>query len=178
MKRLNDQVFVADERIVRVGANEVEHLKRAAGSNARLRARLCAHLNTNDPLHEMLIVLDRDTYVQPHSHGDKSESFHVIDGTLDVVVFTEHGEIQDVVEMGPIGSGRHFYYRLADPTFHTVVPRSPQVVIHETTNGPFDPHDTQFAQWAPAEGEREAVSLYLNELRQRIDRFVDRRPAA
>ncbi len=178
-KQLNDQVFVADEPIVRVGAATIAELKAVAASNDRRRARLCVHRSNEDPLHEMLIVLDRATYVQPHRHRNKSESFHVVDGTLDVVIFTEAGDIEDVIEMGPFGGGRHFYYRLADAAYHTVVPRSDQAVIHETTNGPFDPAESEFAAWAPSEtAGDDGAACYVSELQRRIDDFVARRRAA
>ncbi len=147
-----DEVIVATGGIVRVRPEDVAVVVRMGTTNARRRARLCAHPGPDDPLHEMLIVLGRDTYIRPHRHAAKAESFHVIEGELDVVVFHDDGAVREVIRMGPYGSGLAFFYRIMEPCYHAVVVNTPHVLFHETTNGPFNRADTDFAAWAPAEG--------------------------
>ena len=113
----------------------------------------------------MLICLARETYIRPHRHAGKSESFHMIDGELDVVLFHDDGAIREVIRMGPYQSRQPFFYRLMEPCFHTVLVSTPHAVFHETTNGPFDPADTEFASWAPAEGDE--AEEYQSRLRLR-----------
>jgi cupin fold WbuC family metalloprotein len=163
-RAVNDEVFVATGGVVRVTAADVATVKAKGTTNARRRARLCAHPDPDDALHEMLIVLDRGTYVRPHRHAGKSESFHVIEGELDVVLFTANGVVCDVVRMGPYGSGRAFYYRLMEPCYHTVLVGTPHALFHETTNGPFRRDDTEFAPWSPAEDEP-GVAAFVERLR-------------
>ena len=43
IRKINDEVYVADEPIVRVGAREIAFLKEKALLSARKRARICAH---------------------------------------------------------------------------------------------------------------------------------------
>jgi hypothetical protein len=64
------------------------------------------------------------------------------------------------------------YYRLNTSTFHTVLVRSPTFVVHETTLGPFDTGDTEFAPWAPKESETEKIAVFL----ERIERELTDRP--
>jgi cupin fold WbuC family metalloprotein len=158
-RQINDEVIVAEGGIVQVRAADVAFLAERARQNTRRRARLCAHPDARDRLHEMLIVLDRETYIRPHRHAGKSESFHIIEGELDVVIFHDDGSVRDVVSMGPFGSGRAFYYRLMENCFHTVLIRTPFALFHETTNGPFNRSDTEFAAWSPAEGEPQAQAF-------------------
>lgn len=167
-RRINDEVYVADEPVVKVARDGVETLKQLAGRTVRRRVRLCAHRQTEDALHEMLIVLQRGTYVRPHRHLNKSESFHVVEGALTVVLFTDAGEIRETIRMGNYASGREFYYRLAEPAYHTVLLESEQAVIHETTNGPFNRLETQFAPWSAAEEDAAGVARYQAELRERL----------
>jgi cupin fold WbuC family metalloprotein len=169
-RRIRDEVFVADEPVVKVARDAIETLKCLAGGTARRRVRLCAHRQTADTLHEMLIVLHRGTYVRPHRHVNKSESFHIIEGTLMVVLFSDQGAIREVIPMGSYTSGRHFYYRLAKPTYHTVLLETEQAVIHETTNGPFNPHETEFAPWSPAENDAVEAARYQAELLDSVER--------
>lgn len=162
--RINDEVFVAAHEIVRLDAGAIEFLKAQALGNERGRARICAHKHSTDSLHEMLIGMRQDTYIRPHRHSKKVESFHLIDGAADIVILDEAGEIDDVIELGP---DRDFFYRLETPRYHTVIINSPVFVVHEVTNGPFDPTQTDFASFSPAEGKKESKS-YMGELRARV----------
>ena len=167
-KLISDEVLYPDEAIVLVDRADVDRLKDIAATKTRQRVRLCAHRGSDDLLHEMLIVHARDTYVPPHKHPGKSESFHVIDGQVDVVLFAEDGAIDTVMRMGDFRSGLPFYYRIADPIYHTLLIRSETLVFHETTNGPFLRADTAFAPWAPDERDAAAVAAYVAALEQRI----------
>src|SRR5438552_15050670 len=100
LKAVNEEVLYADEPIVKVDESDIELLKKKAGGNHRKRIRLCAHHDIQDKLHEMIIVLGNDTYIRPHRHIDKVESFHIIQGLVDVVIFDQEGSILEVVQMG------------------------------------------------------------------------------
>lgn len=146
-----DEVYRSRGSITLVTADNIAFLKSRAASNPRRRVRLCAHPDSEDRLHEMLIVHAQAAYVPPHKHLNKSESFHIIEGLLTVFLFNDEGVVEKVIPMGEIGSGRVFYYRLSTSFYHTVWPESEFVVFHEVTNGPFERKDTINASWAPAE---------------------------
>ena len=95
LRRINDEVFVASGPIVRLGSEDVDFLKRQAGLNARGRARICAHGDNEDAIHEMVIAISSSSYIRPHRHIGKSESFHIVDGSVDVVMFDNDGGITD-----------------------------------------------------------------------------------
>ena len=162
--KLNDEVLYSADRIVRVSQEDIEFLKSAARKNKRERIRLCGHRSTDDTVHEMLIVHTRATYVRPHKHFGKSESFHVIEGTADIVVFDDLGSVVDVVPMGLGGTGRNFFYRLSEPAFHTLLITSDYFVFHETTSGPFKREETHFAPWAPDEADETSVRKFVDGL--------------
>jgi cupin fold WbuC family metalloprotein len=164
IRATSDEVFLATGGIVQVRAEDVALVKQKGTTNARKRARLCAHPGPDDKLHEMLIVLDRGTYIRPHRHGGKAESFHIIEGELDVVIFRDDGAIREVVRMGPYSSGKAFYYRIMEPCYHSVLIHTPYALFHETTNGPFNRGDTEFAPWSPAEGEP-GVAAFVEKIR-------------
>ena len=169
MREVGEEVFYADGPITRVGRSDIAALKARAATNRRRRARVCTHPDTADGLHEMLIVHSRGAYVPPHRHVGKSESFHMIEGELDVVIFENDGAVKEIISLAAPSANRAddkpFYYRLSESYFHTVVPRSDVVVFHETTNGPFRREDTDFAAWAPAENDApEEQSAYIARL--------------
>ena len=167
LRRINDEVFYADAGIVRIGAAEMDFLRARASESPRGRARICAHLDPADGLHEMLIALSRDGYVRPHRHVGREESFHAVDGEADVVIFDETGRIEHVIHMG-IGEDDTRIYRLNAPRFHTVLVRTPCFIVHEVTRGPFDPHGTVFAPWAPPEGDLAGIAAFLAKVDSRL----------
>jgi cupin fold WbuC family metalloprotein len=166
------EVLYSLDRIVTVDATVVDDLKRDAAKNPRRRIRLCAHRGVDDRLHEMIIVHTRDTYVRPHRHTGKSESFHVIDGLVDVVVFDDRGEIEEIIPMGPFSSGRTFFYRIADPLYHTLLIRSDVLVFHEATTGPFRREETSFAPWSPDESDPAAVASFMTSVNERCKKYL------
>jgi cupin fold WbuC family metalloprotein len=146
-------VFHSTDDIAEVGADWFERLKRHAFEADMKRARLCLHHSLDDPLHEMIIVFHWDALIRPHRHRNKSESFHVIFGELDILLFDEHGQLVRIVNMGDAESGKTPIYRLSAPLWHTVLIRSEYAAIHEVTNGPFRVEENEFAPWAPEEPE-------------------------
>jgi cupin fold WbuC family metalloprotein len=160
LQQIGDGLFLSTENIVCVGPKHTEFLKAQAWTSTRKRARICAHRDNDDELHEMLIAISKDSYIRPHRHRAKIESFHVIEGVVDVVIFTDSGTVLDVIELGDNVSGRYYYYRLPKGIFHTLIVRSEFLVVHEVTNGPFRSIETEHAPFAPAECQLEAVEAY------------------
>jgi cupin fold WbuC family metalloprotein len=175
LRKVSDEVFVASEQIVRLGSEEIDFLKKQAVANPRKRARICAHSGNDDAIHEMVIAISSSSYVRPHKHIGKSESFHVIDGSVDVVMFDDDGAIADVIELGGLNSGRNFYYRLSESRFHMPLSRTDMLIIHEVTNGPFNRNQTIFAPFAPPEDDIGRAEKYLSEVSAAVShRFKSR----
>lgn len=168
IKKSNTEVLVANEKIVKLQAVFIDTLKKRALGNIRKRIRLCAHPNTNDPIHEMFIVHTKGVYIKPHKHLNKIESLHVIEGLADVVFFDEKGQITDVINMGDYLSELEFYFRIEKPIYHTMLVKSKYFIFHEVTNGPFNNSDTVFAPWSPDEKDNLGVKIFLKALSQKI----------
>lgn len=172
MRLVNDEVGYATDAIPRIDRADIQALVRQALASPRQRMRVCTHRSPEDGLHEMLIVHTKDTYVRPHKHVGKSESFHVIEGDMDVVVFDPAGGVADVIRLGDYRSGRTFYYRMHEPLFHTLLIRSDVVIFHEITDGPFRPSDTVFAGWEPPPDDVAAREAYRRRLDAEISGFM------
>src|SRR5438105_3076541 len=99
MRPESPEVYYSESPTVTVAARDIAELRRIANANPRLRSRLCAHPQPGATLHEMLIVHHRDVYVRPHMHVGKSESLHLIEGSVMVVLFNDAGSIRDVLDM-------------------------------------------------------------------------------
>jgi len=171
LEKKSDEVFVALDPIVKWGDEEIAFVKRTALASPRKRARICAHKSNDDALHEMIIAIAASSYIHPHRHIDKAESFHIIEGEVDVAVFDEAGAVVDVIELGGPGTGRRFYYRLSHSAFHTLLIRTDYLVVHEVTNGPFTPERTLFAPFAPSEKQEQAAREYMKRVAQQVEEF-------
>src|SRR5579864_1112978 len=132
----NSEIYQAQSNIVKINSQDISKLKNTVLETKNKRVRICAHQNSDDVLHEMLIVIAKSSYVRPHKHINKSESFHMIEGQLDVIIFDDEGNILEIIPMGNPASGENFFYRLSTDHFHSLVIKSDFVVFHETTNGP------------------------------------------
>ena len=164
----NSEVLYSKDALTIAEYSDIEKLKLLSTFNPRKRIRLCTHRNQMDLLHEMIIVHEKSAYVRPHKHLTKSESTHIIEGLVDVVLFDDEGRIAQIIEMGGYASGKPFFYRMAEPIFHTLIIRSDVLVFHETTNGPFDKKTTIFAPWAPEDADLNSVAEFMNELEERV----------
>jgi cupin fold WbuC family metalloprotein len=168
------ELFIADGPIATIGADEIAMLREAAGRAPKKRARINAHPHGGDALHEMIIAIDRSSYIRPHKHPGKSEAFHIVEGAVDIVVFDDTGEIIRIVPLAAKGLAdgpSAFYYRMSEPFFHTLIIRSDLLVVHEITNGPFRPEATMFADFAPPDSDTAAAARYQGDLERRAAAF-------
>jgi cupin fold WbuC family metalloprotein len=172
LERINDEIFVAKESIVSFGDEESSFLKSQAMRSPRRRARICAHKSNGDALHEMLIAISSQSYIHPHKHVAKSESFHIVEGSVDVIIFDDVGAITNIIKLGAPGSGRSYFYRLSEARFHTLIIHSDILVVHEVTNGPFDREQTILAPFAPLERDESAARDYIKYLFGEVAKFV------
>ena len=149
---------------LQIGDAEIEVVKAAARANSMGRARINAHPSLASDTHEMMIAFVRGSYVRPHRHTKKRESFHVIHGCLEALTFDDRGKVTDRVELGTYGSGLPFYFRSESNDWHSFVVRSDIAIVHETTQGPFEPGESDFPAWAPDPSDVVAVRDFLSRL--------------
>ena len=146
-------VFHNTDDVAVIDSTWCDKLKNYAFRAKMKRARLCLHHSDGASLHEMLIVFHRDAIIRPHRHTSKTESYHMIFGELDIVLFDDNGMANSLISMGSFTSGKPYVYRINTPVWHSVIIRSEYAGIHEVTNGPFRIEESEFAPWAPEQLE-------------------------
>jgi cupin fold WbuC family metalloprotein len=161
IKSIQPDVLACKSSLCKVTPEIVEDLKIKASNSPRKRSRLCAHTKDTDRIHEMLIVLNKETYIVPHKHLNKTESLHVVEGEADVIIFDDNGLIQKRIPLAPYHLKKVFYYRLSKSLYHSLIVKSSYFVFCETTNGPFNSEGTIYAKWAPSEkSDPETINKY------------------
>jgi len=141
----------------------LEELAAKAVASPRGRAHYNIHTSAADPVQRFLVVAGADSYFRPHRHATRSELAWLVRGRVDVLTFDDNGR---VTARHSVGEGTDcMAYETPQGTWHTLVPGATGGVFLEVKEGPYDPATTsEFAAWAPAEGER-AVPAFLAWLR-------------
>jgi cupin fold WbuC family metalloprotein len=165
-------VWAAADDPVAIAAGDLAFLGARLPDAAAGRVRLCAHADPALPLHEMFILLSDRSYIRPHAHPGKAESLLVLEGEAEAVFFDDDGGVTGVVGLGDYASGGTFYYRVDAPVYHTLLLRTPRLLFHEATTGPFRREETRFAPWAPPDDAGEAeLGRYRNRLAEAVARY-------
>ena len=157
LTKISDGIYGCKGGLKRLGPNEISIIFEELKTNTKGRVRICTHNTTNDILQEMFIAISSKSYIRPHLHITKSESFYIVKGEVDVILFQEDGRIREVLRLGDFGTNKPFYCRFEPQTFHTLVIRSEYLILHEVTSGPFLQSQTVFADFSPAEDEPHSV---------------------
>jgi len=160
----NEVIFNCEDLFV-LDTQRIGLLKEAARNNPRKTMRICLHQDTDDLLHQMVIVHSQGNYVRPHRHPAKTESFHIIEGSLILCIFDESGLLTEQILLGERNG--ILVARIAKNIYHTVVPVSDLVVFHEITNGPFTgAGDSEFPAWAAEADDTEGIQEFFKMIRR------------
>ena len=166
IKPENSEVFYINDSNVMLEKKDFEQLYWDALNSKRHRARYCAHKNKESVLHEMFEIFMQETYLRPLKQVQKSYSYHIIQGCVDIYLFSEHGEVIGIISLGDFQSGKPFYFCAPENVYRTLVTTSEFVLYHEVTTGPFKKEDTLFAPWAPAENDLSEIDDFLSRLKE------------
>jgi len=133
-----------------------------AENSPRLRMNHNFHSGPTDNPHRFLNVLLRGTYIRPHRHFQppKSESFLVLEGVAEVIIFDDQGAITARYSLGAESpQGRVWGIDIPPGLWHTILARTARVVCYEVKPGPWEPgSDKEYAPWAAAEDDSDAMA--------------------
>ncbi len=162
LKKLTTEAYQADpeDGITHFGASEVDFMSVAAGASPRQRCRILCHPDKDSKLHSMLVAYKRQTYLRPNRHYGKDESVLLVKGNCYVAFFDDFGRVtrafglDEYDSRGPGAKVLPYFVRIPRGVWHMLFFLS-DTVLMESTPGPFDPGDTEYAPWSPAEGDAE-----------------------
>jgi cupin fold WbuC family metalloprotein len=98
------------------------------------KARILLHKDRKEKVQEMIIAMKRGYSVPLHSHN-KTESYHVIEGVMEVE--TQKDNVFSKTMLGDFDSGLPFVIRLQPNIPHCNRAITPIVVFYEVLEGPF-----------------------------------------
>jgi len=141
--------------MIRITNSLVDEVVANARRSPRLRMNYNFHPELSDPVQRLLNALEPWTYIRPHKHTTKEESFVLLRGTILAVVFNDDGTIRDYAILSK--SSGILGVEFEENSFHMLTSLETGSVVYEIKEGPFVPHsEDNSAPWAPKEGTPEA----------------------
>jgi len=143
----------------------LNELSEIAANSERKRTNLNVHEHLEDEVQRLFLAFEPDTYVRPHRHpqAHKWEFFVLIKGDIDLLIFSDQGELQQRVKLS-----EHDNQAVEIPanTWHSYISNQPGSLALEIKQGAYVPQSpADFAAWAPDEKSEQAKD-YLSQLRQ------------
>jgi len=141
--------------MIKITSQLIDNVIEKARISPRLRMNHNFHPELNDPVQRLLNALEPWTYIRPHKHTSKEESFVLLRGKVLAVVFNDDGSIRDHAvlsqETGILG------VEFEENCYHMLTSIETGSVVYEIKEGPFIPHtEGSSAEWSPKEGIPEA----------------------
>lgn len=134
-----------------------------AKENPRLRMNHNFHAEMDAPIHRLLNALEPGTYLPPHRHRDKEETYLVLRGSLLAFFYDEAGNVTEKVLLNP--SEGKYGLEIPPCTWHSIVALESGTVIFEIKKGPYSPLSPEdLASWAPAASDEESAKAFMKRM--------------
>ncbi len=141
--------------MIKITTDLLDTVTEQARTSPRLRMNYNFHPELSDPVQRLLNVVEPWTYIRPHKHTTKEESFVLLRGKVLAVSFNDDGTIRDHAVLS--NSTGVLGIEFEENTFHMITSLETGSAVFEIKEGPFVPHtEGSSAPWAPKEGTPEA----------------------
>lgn len=127
--------FTSRSVIDRALVNELAMLEFSATGTRRI----CLHENEDAPLHIMLVELAPDAAYPRHLHRDSDETTIIVQGKLDVVIWTNGLDQPSTSHRLSLHLGDPTAALIPQSTWHRTTAAESGTVYLEVKGGPFDP---------------------------------------
>ncbi|MDR1004208.1 MAG: WbuC family cupin fold metalloprotein [Prevotellaceae bacterium] len=141
----------------------LDTVTKQAQAHPRLRMNYNLHDSLSAPIHRLLNVLEPDTYLPPHRHPDKEETYMIVRGNLLTFFYDDNGNITLWTRLNPADG----YYGIEVPpnTWHNIVSLESGTTIFEVKSGPYMPLAPEdIAPWAPKSTDAEGIARFRQQL--------------
>lgn len=134
-----------------------------AKENPRLRMNYNLHTTMDASVHRMLNALEPGTYLPPHRHADKEETYLVLRGSMLVFFYDEEGNVTDKVCLG--SNKGNLGLEIPPGTWHSIVVLESGTIIFEIKKGPYQPVSPEdLASWAPVSSDERGIKAFIKRM--------------
>ena len=155
--------------MIRIDNQLLDETTARAKLSPRNRMNYNFHAELEDPINRLLNALEPDTYLRPHRHcnPDKNEIFFLLRGKMVVFLFDDEGLITETIPMDPLNGC--YGGEIPSGIWHGFLVLESGTVVYEIKEGPFAPLTPEnFAPWSPPAEDTQAVTDYLEKLRDTL----------
>ena len=152
--------------MLKLDNRQLQALCQDAQSLPRRRKNLNVHSDMADTVQRLFIAMQPDSYVRPHRHVEveKTETFVVVHGEFEILIFESNGCLQERVFLSDKDGGVRLVV-IPPGIWHTVIARQVDSIFFEVKQGPYQAlSDKDFAAWAPLE-QSSTVNVFMEWLR-------------
>jgi cupin fold WbuC family metalloprotein len=151
--------------MIKITKDLIDNVIGQARTSPRLRMNYNFHPELSDPVQRLLNALEPWTYIRPHKHTTKEESFVLLRGTILAVSFNDDGTIRDHAILSATTGIQGIEFE--ENTFHMLTSLETGSAVFEIKEGPFVPHtEGSSAPWAPKEGTSDAKEFLAKVFRE------------
>jgi len=148
--------------MIKIDNELLDEVSAKARLSSRLRMNYNFHPKLDDPVQRLLNALEPWTYIRPHKHEGKEESFVLLRGSVLAVEFNDDGTIHDHIVLNA-STGR-LGIEFPENSYHMITALEPGSVVYEIKEGPFIQHsEGSSAPWSPSEGSPDGKQ-FLDEI--------------
>ena len=141
----------------------LDSVSHEARESSRLRMNYNFHESLDSPIHRLLNALEPGTYLPPHRHTDKEETYVVLRGSLLTFFYDDLGNVIEKVNLNP--SAGVYGVEIPSGTWHSIIALEPGTVIFEIKSGPYKPLPPEdIAPWAPAPSDLEGAAVFMKRM--------------
>ncbi|WP_299088249.1 WbuC family cupin fold metalloprotein [uncultured Bacteroides sp.] len=141
----------------------LDSVSHEARESSRLRMNYNFHESLDAPIQRLLNALEPGTYLPPHRHTDKEETYVVLRGSLLTFFYDDLGNVIEKVNLNP--SAGVYGVEIPSGTWHSIIALEPGTVIFEIKSGPYKPLPPEdIAPWAPAPSDLEGAAVFMKRM--------------
>lgn len=143
----------------RIHSSRLQNLVLEASLSDRGRAHLNMHESLDADVQRLFVATSLDTYIRPHRHSEayKWEFFVVLEGRMNLLIFSDDGEIMERCRMSPKDTRA---VEIPPRQWHSYVCCQPGTIALEVKQGAYIPvGGKDLAPWAPPENTAESESF-------------------
>lgn len=163
LEKQNSSVFRRGNNQCAISNSEISSLKMISDGNTINRSRICIHHCDEDTLQQMVINLNKQSYVMPAKHMKKEETLLLLEGRAKIIFFSVSGNVDEVVDMNLNTPNGSKLIVIPKGIFHSILAVTDSITFVETTLGPFRAEETEYAEWAPCEMQPQIGINFLEE---------------
>jgi cupin fold WbuC family metalloprotein len=116
-----------------------DELSSQAADNERLRVNFNLHTSLDDHVQRLFNALEPGTVLPVHRHKNTAETYIVLRGRLEVLMYNENGNLTETVDIYP--DKGNYGMHIEAGQWHTINVLEKGTIIFEVKQGPYKPLD-------------------------------------